>query len=319
MSINNISLNALIFASEHQYSSYRANLDFWWPQIIKVLTRHQLADAASRAKATCGFNPTYPVFLIGDLVVKFFGHRHSWQNAFHTETAAHESLLKDHSIVAPRLLAKGELMANTANSWPYIISSKVPGKSWLDTDLTDDEKNNVAAEIGQQLQKIHTLPIDCRLEHDQTWAKLNFRAAAEKSILPKHLISQVDSFIAKIDKFDRVFVNGDMVGTHVFIENGQLTGIIDWGDATVADRHYELGKLMDTFDWDKRLLKTVLDTSNWPVKKNFSKQALGLAIYRQAVGLTQHHTFDVFYKLPDIMPLKEIASLEELADILFGV
>src|SRR3990167_8937129 len=120
-------------------------------------------------------------------------------------------------------------------------------------------------------------------------------------------------------KLDICFVNGDIVDTHVFIENGHLTGIIDWGDATVIDKHYELGKLLDTFDWDKGLLKTVLETSNWPVKKNFSKQSLGLALYRQAVGLTQHNSFDVFYKLPNLLPLEDIATLDDLADILFDV
>jgi hypothetical protein len=135
----------------------------------------------------------------------------------------------------------------------------------------------------------------------------------------KLLIAQVDNFLAKLDDFDRCFVNGDMVNTHVFIENGHLTGIIDWGDATVTDRHYELGKLLDTFDWDKRLLKTVLETSNWPVKKNFCKQSLGLALYRQAVGLTQHNSFDVFYQLPNLLPLEDTATLDDLADILFGV
>ena len=193
------------------------------------------------------------------------------------------------------------------------------GQSWLDAHLTYEDKNNVAAEIGQQLRKIHKLPTDKRLKHDHEWSKLNFRIAAEKSVLPKHLVSQVDSFIARLDEFDRCFVNGNMVATHVFIDNGHLSGIIDWGDATVADRHYELGKLLDTFDWDKRLLKTALETSNWPLKKNFSKQSLGLALYRQAVGLTQHNSFDVFYKLPDLLPLEDIATLDDLADILFDV
>ncbi len=101
--------------------------------------------------------------------------------------------------------------------------------------------------------------------------------------------------------------------------DGQLSGIIDWGDATVTDRHYELGKLMDTFDWDKRLLKTVLQTSAWPVKNDFAKKSLGLALYRQAVGLTQHHTFDVFYKLPNLLSLEDIPTLDELALTLFDI
>ena len=154
---------------------------------------------------------------------------------------------------------------------------------------------------------------------DNKWPILNFQDAASKSILPAHLVAQVDGFIMKLDDFDKRFVNGDIVSNHVFINNGHLSGIIDWGDATVTGRHYELGKLMDTFDWDKNLLKIFLEASNWPVKQNFPKQALGLALYRQAVGLTQHNTFDVFYKLPNLINLENIDSLDELADKLFGL
>ncbi|KTD53450.1 Phosphotransferase enzyme family protein [Legionella santicrucis] len=314
---NIITNNPFVFAAEDEYCLYRADLDFWWPYIANVLEQHHLADTAKRSIAVCGFNSTYPVFLIQDIVVKFFGHRPYWRNAFNTECAAHEYLLQDQTIQAPHILAKGQLFANTDNPWPYIISTKISGQSWLNTPLTHEEKNNIAMEIGQQLRKIHALPTDSRLKHDHEWSTLNFNSAVEKSILPKHLIPQVDSFIAKLDDFDRCFVNGDMVDMHVFVENGHLTGIIDWGDATITDRHYELGKLLDTFDWDKRLLRTVIDASNWPVKKNFSKQCLGLALYRQAVGLTQHNSFDVFYKLPDLLSLDDIATLDELADVLF--
>lgn len=315
MSIKNTTSIVPVFTSENEYCSHRANLDFWWPYIINLLERHNLAGANKRSAAKCGFNSTYPVFIIDNIVVKFFGSRPYWLNAFNTECAAHEYLIKDDTILVPNILAKGQLFA----SWSYIISSKIPGQSWLDANLSDEEKNNIAAEIGQQLYKLHKLPTDNQLKHDHSWSRLNFRSAAERSVLPKHLVAQVDKFLAKLDDFDRCFVNGDIVDTHVFIENGRLSGIIDWGDATVTDRHYELGKLLDTFDWDKRLLKMVLETSNWPVKKNFTKQSLGLALYRQAVGLTQHSSFDVFYKLPNLLPLNNIATLDELADILFGI
>jgi hygromycin-B 7''-O-kinase len=308
-----------VFESESEYCSHRSDINFWWSHIVHVLKKHNLEGCEKSSMAKCGFNPTYPVFLIDDIVIKFFGHRPYWLNAFNTECAAHDYLIKDNTILAPRILARGELFPDTNASWSYIISSKIRGRSWLDTNLTSQEKNNVAAEVGQQLRKIHALPIDERLKHDDKWPTLNFKAAAEKSVLPKHLIAQVDSFIATLDDFDRCFVNGDMVDTHIFIESGHLSGIIDWGDATITDRHYELGKLMNTFDWDKRLLKTVLETSHWPVKKNFAKQSLGLSLYRQAVGLTQHSSFDVFYQLPNLLPLEDIATLEDLAIVLFDV
>jgi len=311
--------NKIEFASKNEYQSYRSNISYWWPFISEIFERHLQLSNINPSDTETGFNSTYPVFLLKEYVIKFYGHQKTWRTAFETEKLAHLALDTDKGILAPQILAKGQIFPNQDESWPYIISSRISGKSWLDTTLTFSEKSLIASEIGRQLEKIHSLNPDNKLQHDHEWGRLDFTASAEKSILPKHLVKQVDSFIAGLDNFDRCLVNGDLVGMHVFIHEGHLSGLIDWGDASVTDRHYELGKLMDTFDWDKRLLKTVLDASNWPCHKNFSKQALGLSLYRQAVGLTQHSTFDVFYKLPDILPLNDIATLDELAHILFYV
>jgi len=64
-------LNIPIFASENEYCAHRANIDFWWPYIIEILQRHHIAGSERRAIVKCGDNPTYPVFLIDDIVIKF--------------------------------------------------------------------------------------------------------------------------------------------------------------------------------------------------------------------------------------------------------
>ncbi|MDE0658524.1 MAG: hypothetical protein OXI79_02630 [Gammaproteobacteria bacterium] len=48
-------------------------------------------------------------------------------------------------------------------------------------------------------------------------------------------------------------------------------------------------------------------------------RALTDAFHRQAVGLAQHRTMDVFYKVPGFVALEDIETLDELADALFGV
>lgn len=311
--------NTIIFTSQSEFEKSRGNIAFWWPYIQELLIKHELPGTDNKDIVICGDNPTYPVFLIGDIVIKFFGHTKSWQSAFNTESHAHETLLKDKTILAPQILAKGQLFTDKQIPWPYIISSKVSGKAWLNTNLTYEHKARIAKEIGEQLGKIHNLNTNPQLKHDHTWLNLDLTAAAEKSILPAHLVKQVSTYISKLDPFDKCFVNGDIVPTHVFVQNNHLSGIIDWGDATFTDRHYELGKLMNTFNWNKQLLQLMLEGSNWPVTKNFAKQALGLSLYRQAVGLTQHSTFDVFYQLPNIYPLDDIATLDELATVLFAI
>ena len=120
--------------------------------------------------------------------------------------------------------------------------------------------------------------------------------------------------------FDNVFVHGDLMHRHVFVEDDRLAGIIDWGDALATDRHYELAKLhLDLFSCDKALLKAFLKASNWPVDPDFARKAMGLSLHRQAHGLAQHRTMDVFFKLPVLFPLKSIATLDELATILFAI
>ncbi len=310
-------MNAPIITSDKAYKHRCADTAFWQPYVSCVLQRHDLAVNGS--PITAGFNSTYPVFITDDLVIKFFGYRNNWQAVFKNEMAAHRCLATNPDIKAPQIIASGELFEDSESPWAYSIARRIPGNSWLNTQLTRKQQIDLVKSIGQQLKLIHDLPINDQLQTDHNWSTLDLKAAAKQSVLPNHLIAQIADFIAQLDPFDKVFVNSDIVAMHVFVNNAQLSGIIDWGDATVADRHYELGKLCLEFPGDKELLTTFINASNWPVNKNFARQALGLAIYRQAVGLTQHNTFDVFYKIPDVLPLDEITNLDELADQLFNV
>jgi hygromycin-B 7''-O-kinase len=106
----------------------------------------------------------------------------------------------------------------------------------------------------------------------------------------------------------------------VFIQDGHVTGIIDWGDAIVTDRHYELIQVFrDTFDCDTALFQVFLDASDWPVGPDFPRQAMGHALRRQAMMLAQHPSGDVFMPIAEKYPLHDIDSLDHLATELFAV
>jgi hypothetical protein len=152
---------------------------------------------------------------------------------------------------------------------------------------------------------VHELRPNGVVTHED-WPAPDVAAAAEQSSLPPHPIAQIDDYLARLGTFDRAFVHGDLCAMHVFVENGRLTGIIDWGDAKVADRHYEL-------------IQIYLEACEWPVGKDFPRQARGLALWRQAVGLAQHHTIDVFEPIAALLPLRDIGTLDEPATGLFAV
>lgn len=305
------------FASIQEHVSRVGDVGFWWPHVAEILGRHDLGDAGREPVA--GFNATYPTFLCGDVVVKLFGHFRSCRESHAAERAAQALVATDSEIAAPRLLAEGRLYDAADAPWPYLVTTRMSGVSWQDAELSAEQRLSVAAELGKQVCRVHALR-PSRVATDADWPALNVAAAAEQSSLPPHLIAQIDDYLARLGPFERAFVHGDLVANHAFVENGRLAGIIDWGDAMVTDRHYELIQLYrDMFDCDKALLRVFLDACDWPVGKDFPRQALGLALYRQAVGLAQHPTMDVFEPIARLLPLEDIGTLDDLATELFAV
>jgi hygromycin-B 7''-O-kinase len=203
--------------------------------------------------------------------------------------------------------------------WPYLITSPVPGLALWRVELSAKERRAVAAELGKQVRRVHALP-PTGIMIDTDLPDLNVAAATERSSLLPHLVAQVDDYLARIGSFDCVFVNGDLVANHAYIENGRLTGIVDWGDAIVTDRHCELIQIYrDMFSCDRELLRVFLEASDWPVSNDFPDKTLGHAVYRQAIGLFQHHTIDVFEPIAAKFLLQDIATHDELATELFGL
>jgi hygromycin-B 7''-O-kinase len=306
------------FASLREHVSRLGDARFWWPYVAEILERHGLAGRGGEPVA--GVGGTYPTFVCGEVVVKLFGYSRSWRESHAAERAAHVVVASDPAIAAPRLLAEGRLCDDADAPWPYLVTTRTSGVAWEHAGLDAHQKRAVAAELGRQVRRVHALRPSPDVATHESWSTSGVTAAAARSSLPAHLVAQVDGYLAGLGPLERVFVHGDLMHRHVFVEDGRLAGIIDWGDAMVTDPHYELAKLhLDLFDCDAVLLRVFLESSRWHVTDDFARRSMGLALCRQAHGLAQHHTMDVFYKLPALTPLREIATLEELANELFAV
>jgi aminoglycoside phosphotransferase (APT) family kinase protein len=305
------------FASIREYAARLDDVGFWRPLVAEILARHELGDVAAAPLA--GFNATYPTFVVGEVVLKLFGGFPGWRASYEAERAALLRVASDPQIAAPRLIADGSLYDESAERWPYLVISSVSGVPVRQAGLSARELFDVSAELGRQIQRVHALG-SSGLPSDADWPALDVAAAASRSSLPLRLVEQVDGFLAKLGPWDRTFVHGDLVANHVFVDSGELCGIIDWGDALVTDRHYELAKLyFDVFRCDDALLRVFLEASEWPIARDFAHRTLGLALHRQATGLIQHLTFDVFHTLPARLPLEQVDSLDELAERLFEI
>jgi aminoglycoside phosphotransferase (APT) family kinase protein len=109
----------------------------------------------------------------------------------------------------------------------------------------------------------------------------------------------------------RRLVHADLHWDHIFVDGAHLAGIIDWGDALVADPYYELPALhLKTFGGSKRLLKAFLEGYGWEIGPDFPHRAMTMTLL---------HEFDALGGVTATVVLKAFATLDELADLLWDL
>lgn len=288
----------------NDFPARRSDIGVWGPLAGNVLRRHGLP---AEGEPSCAPGASYPTVLWGGVVVKFYGEVGDWRGAYRAELRAYRVLNKDPGI-APLLLAHGD-----EGEWPYLVITRLPGRTWP-SDMDDATRRSAAASLGERIGRLHRLPVDLP-PHHQPWDASAFR----DSKLPPALVAQAPDFIARHAGHDHVFANTDLFEGNILVEDGRVTGLLDWGDAMVVDRHTELAKIhLSVFGGDKALLRVFLDAAAWPVDGDFARRALAHALMRQVIGVAQHgHGFDNFFRFPDLWAGCE--SPDDLAEAAFAL
>jgi aminoglycoside phosphotransferase (APT) family kinase protein len=314
-------LSAPAFDSIAAFKQALQDVSGWLPVLHAIAERHDLVINPARVEV--GIGGTYPTFLVDDVVIKLFGHLPRWQDAFRAELAVMQFIGQDPSLAAPRLLGSGEIFDAPSPICPYMLTSRMAGVAWDRATLSAADKIRLAEDLGVQLAKLGAL--DCA-EVDLTSPAdaPSLAAAARRSSLPQHLVPEIDTFAARLQQTSGAtgqqrLVHGDLMFRHVFVEHGRCSGLIDWGDALVIDPHYELVQIqLNLFDRDQELLRVMLAAAGWSPAPDFAERCLLMSLQRQAHGLAQHFSMDVFYKIPQWIAVDRVSSLEELAQRLFG-
>ena len=306
---------------------YRARLGdpaFWAPYVHAVLRQHGLPVSPPKF-GTVG---TFPTFLVGGYVVKLFlstlakpfGTLFDGTLGQQVEVAVFGALAGQPAIPGPGLIAAGRLFdagdgRQPADDppWPYLVTTRLGGTPWSAAGLALDERAGVARQLGAVVRQIHALPPPTGLLWERDWLAEYREGCVERlrrwGTLPSRLIDRADAFLL-LPPSDRRLVHADLHADHLFVDGGELVGIIDWGDALVADPYYELPALhLGTFDADKGLLAAFLDGYGWPPDPDFA---------RRAMTMTLLHAFDVMEGVAQRLDLRRVSTLEELADLVWG-
>lgn len=132
----------------------------------------------------------------------------------------------------------------------YLIQRAVAGSAAQESDL------GVLRAAGEQLRRLHDVPgSGFGFLHEglqESWPDVLRRplraleALTSAGMLPAELAERVQETLpGAIDRLEPVtptLLHGDLHPRHVYAADGELTGIIDWGDAAFGDPLFDLGR-----------------------------------------------------------------------------
>lgn len=298
-------LDRPVFDQPH-YGAHLGDVGYWSPYVRDVLCREGLPEATIE----CGQVGSFPTFLVGDVVVKLFAPVFDGPACWAVEAAMYELLAGHREVPAPGLVASGQLWGDEP-AWPYLVSGRLTGRALVELDRTDQPSPALAEELGTAVAALHRLtPPEVLVARDLV-PDLRATAAARLASfgLPGRLIEQVEGFLVDAEPAT-VLVHADITADHVFVAEGRLEGIIDWGDAMVADRSYELAATaMDALGGNRQRLRRFLDGYGWRRDDTFPHRALQ--------GLLEFQ-FNIVDRMREHVDLDAIATLDQLAERLFG-
>ncbi|WP_432894071.1 phosphotransferase family protein [Kribbella sp. CA-245084] len=149
-------------------------------------------------------------------------------------TAAEEAQAceRAHSVGVPA----PDVVALNLTPHPHLITAELPGRP-----LADLPPHSVLRAAGEGLRRVHTLG-----NPSASWGQQLRLTLGDLSVLPAELAVQVrdvlPGFIEGVADVEPVLLHGDLHPRHLYAVGDQLTGILDWGDATYGDPLFDLAR-----------------------------------------------------------------------------
>ena len=253
------------FASQQERRARIGDVDFWWPYLSPILDRHGLIDA--RHEPIAGHNATYPTFLYGDVVVKLFGNTPRWREG-HAAGAAQRLIATDPEIAAPRLLDEGQVCDDPDASWPYLITTRIDGVPLWRAELSPSRSARSPPRWTADPSGARAHPAG--VASDAEWPPWTWPPPLEEARCRPTSSSRSTSTSPGFGRSIGSSSTATWSPTTPTSRTAASVGIIDWGDATVADRHYEIIQVYrDLFHCDKALLRVFLEAADWPMSDDF--------------------------------------------------
>jgi aminoglycoside phosphotransferase (APT) family kinase protein len=321
-----------VFEDDEAYERSLKDPEFWAPYARAAV---HMVGLPPDGEVVTHFPTTHVAALVGErYLVKL--HYEDWfgEDCFQTEREAYR-LLAGNRLPVPDLQAEGALYPiDNGWRWPFLVMSAMPGRALREvrSEMTSTDLERAAEFVGDVLRRFHETPyvegeylsLELYVDMIQTREQRCHHDHELWGSLPLHLTEHVRDYVwgAKdlIDpeKERPVLLHGDLHAGNVFLrgEPGSMTptGVVDFNDMYVGDRHYDLVAVhLKTFASDKRMLARALEAYGWG--------SLGEGWPKRMMALTLAHDFDMIQPVTDRFPgrLEEVATLDELATLLWDL
>ncbi|GHO96951.1 hypothetical protein KSF_069990 [Reticulibacter mediterranei] len=324
-----MSLERPVFASRQEYGRYFTNPSYWHPYVAAICVRHDLGNPVT---VCAGLPGTHPVFLVNEqYAVKLYTDLFNGEQSYHVEREIYRLIATEPSLPAPSLVATGMLFdEHDGWPWPYIVTRVIPGLSISESEVSYADRLNVAAWLGVVVRRMHSLSLVAPFSPE--WKPfLQFLAARRTEVvadharwgcLPAHLVAQIEEYMPDLttlidEKEIPALLHCDLNSDHVLGERiagyWRPTGVIDFGDARVGDRIYELVALhLGLFHCDGQMLRIFLEAYGFD-------EALRRDFVRRAMSMTLLFEFNVCTHIFQHIPgAASVGTLDELAELVWG-
>ncbi|AXB47525.1 aminoglycoside phosphotransferase family protein [Amycolatopsis albispora] len=295
---------------------------------FEALTNEQLRPGVAALLAELGLTDrtavrfddgSLPVYAVGDdLVLKLFPPVHL--SELGTEAGVLRALDGRLPIPTPRLDRTGEF-----DGWGYVLMSRLAGEalSGVWPNLTDEDKEAVAQQLGEALATLHRTPAPDIGPADWPEFLAARRAKAveqqRRAGLAEEWLAQIPGFLAEVDLGtpSPVLLHTEVMRDHLLVQRGAdgwaLTGLFDFEPAMRGAPEYELvGVGIFVAGGDRAFFRRVL------LAYGYTPEQLDADFARRCLAYTLLHVYSNLPWYLKVMPEPEQPTLNALAQRWFA-
>lgn len=215
----------------------------WLGAIAEIREKHGLGGSFSQS--TTGSSV---VFLSDEHCIKLHPPLPGFLEGHRCEAAALRSIGDSLRVPTPQLLVDDAL-----GEWTYLISTRLPGRP-IDAvwdELDSSTRVGLATQLGHAIRELHQLSAEPLAKVCEPWS--GFRAAQRargvdekrRQGLTPNRVAEMEDFLGSFEGVHDVSMPSSLLHTeigpsHVLVDAGRVTGLIDFGDARIGDAEYDL-------------------------------------------------------------------------------